>query len=107
MSEAATTDVYKTAEGGWRVADSRVSLDSVVYAFRDGRSAEEIAVEFPALTVQQVCAAIAFYLRNQREIDAHLSQQEAKWVELAEGSERQHDRLLNRLRNGRESDAEE
>jgi hypothetical protein len=30
-------EVIRTAEGGWRVAETRVSLDSIVYAYKNGR----------------------------------------------------------------------
>ena len=59
-------------DGGYWVAGSRVSLDSIVYAFLDGQSAESIAQSFPVLTLEQVYGAIAFYLANRAEIDSYL-----------------------------------
>lgn len=99
VSEVATIYVHETAEGGWRVGDSRVSLDSVVYAYWEGKSPEAIAEEFPALSVEQVYGAVAFYLRNRVEIDKYLSRQDAKWQQLAAKSDAEHGPLLNRLRN--------
>ena len=58
--------------GGYYVLGTRVSLDSVVYAFLRGESPEDIAESFPALGLEQVYGAIAFYLANQRTIDAYL-----------------------------------
>ena len=56
---------------GWSVRDSRVSLDSLIFAFRDGLSPETIAREcFPTLRLEQVYGAIAFYLANRLELDA-------------------------------------
>ena len=101
MSEAATIYVRKTAEGGWRVADSRVSLDSVICAYWEGNSPESIADEFPTLSVEQIYGAIAFYLRNRVEIDEYLAQQDDKWTTLAAQSELLHGPLLNRLRQSR------
>lgn len=51
--------------GGYYVLGPRVSLDSVVYAFLRGESPEGIAESFPALSLEQVYGAIAFYLGNQ------------------------------------------
>lgn len=65
--------VEQRDEGYW-VAGSRVSLDSIVYAFLDGQSAESIAQSFPVLTLEQVYGAIAFYLANRSEIDTYLGQ---------------------------------
>ncbi len=59
-------------EGAYRIADTRVSLDSLVYLFREGMSAESMVESYPALTLEQVHGALAFYLGNQTEIDAYL-----------------------------------
>jgi len=61
-------------DGGYWVAGSRVSLDSIAYAFLDGQSAESIAQSFPVLTLEQVYGAIAFYLANRSQIDSYLVQ---------------------------------
>jgi uncharacterized protein (DUF433 family) len=63
-------------EGGYYVAGKRVSLDSIVYAFREGESPETIQQNFPSLTLEQVYGAIAFYLGHQPEIDANIRQGE-------------------------------
>jgi uncharacterized protein (DUF433 family) len=61
-------------EGIYRVGDTRVSLDSLVYLFREGMSAESMVECYPALTLEQVHGALAFYLGNQKEIDSYLAQ---------------------------------
>ena len=58
-------------EGYW-VAGTRVSLDSIVYAFLDGQAPESIGQSFPVLTLEQVYGAIAFYLAHQPEIETYL-----------------------------------
>ncbi len=60
----------------YRIANTRISLDSVVYAFRDGQTAESIAQSFPLLTLEQVYGAIAVYLANREEVDAYLEKEE-------------------------------
>ncbi len=62
------------SEGAYRIADTRVSLDSLVYLFREGMSAESMVDSYPALTLEQVHGALAFYLGNQKEIDAYLTE---------------------------------
>jgi uncharacterized protein (DUF433 family) len=54
------------------IEGTRISLDSVVYAFRSGLSPESIVQSFPLLTLEQVYGTIAFYLANRAEIDAYL-----------------------------------
>jgi uncharacterized protein (DUF433 family) len=56
-------------EGKYRIAETRVSLDSVVYAFRRGASPESIQRSYPSLTLEQICGAITFYLSHQEDID--------------------------------------
>ncbi len=63
---------------GYWVSGSRVSLESVVFAFLDGLSPETIAAEcFPVLTLEQVYGVITYYLSHRQEIDAYLRQAEA------------------------------
>lgn len=52
---------------------TRISLDSIVYAFQQGLSPESIVQSFPLLTLEQVYGAITFYLANRNEIDAPVS----------------------------------
>jgi uncharacterized protein (DUF433 family) len=59
-------------EGGYWVVGTRVSLDSIVYAFLAGQTAESITQAFPVLTLEQVYGSIAFYLANRSSIDAYL-----------------------------------
>ena len=67
-------------DNAYWVADSRISLDSVVYAFLEGLSPETISVEcFPALSLEQVYGAITFYLANRCEIDKYLQQRRAEY----------------------------
>jgi uncharacterized protein (DUF433 family) len=60
------------SQGAYRISDTRVSLDSLVYLFREGVSAESMVESYPALTLEQVHGALAFYLANQKEIDEYL-----------------------------------
>lgn len=69
-------------EGVYRVATTSVSLDSIVYAFLAGQTAESIAQSFPVLTLEQVYGAITFYLANRSDIDAYLRREEAEFETL-------------------------
>ncbi len=63
-------------EGYW-IANSRVSLDTIVYAFLDGQSPEAIAQSLPVLTLEQVYGSIAFYLAHQPEVETYLEKSKA------------------------------
>jgi uncharacterized protein (DUF433 family) len=74
MPQASMHKEYVTnVEGAYRIGDTRVSLDSLVYLFREGISAEGMVENYPALSLEQVHGALAFYLANQKEIDSYLA----------------------------------
>ncbi|TVR60419.1 MAG: DUF433 domain-containing protein [Candidatus Competibacteraceae bacterium] len=77
--------VEKT-EGMYQLAGTRVSLDSIVYAFWRGQTAESIAQSFPVLTLEHVYGALTFYLANQSEIDAYLKAAEAEFEALRQAA---------------------
>ena len=62
--------------GGFYVAGTRVSLDSIVYSFKTGDSPETIRQNFSSLTLEQVYGAIAFYLAHKQKVDANISEGE-------------------------------
>lgn len=73
----------ETRDGSYWIAETRVSLDSIVYAFLDGFSPEAIATEcFPTLTLEQVYGTITYYLAHRQEIDAYLEREEAELTTL-------------------------
>ena len=59
-------------EGGYWIAGTRISLDSIVYAFLEGQAPESIQRSFPLVTLEQVYGAITYYLAHRDEIDAYL-----------------------------------
>jgi uncharacterized protein (DUF433 family) len=81
--------VEKRDEGFW-VAGKRISLDSIVYAFRRGQSPESIKRSFPLLTLEEIYGAIAFYLANQTEIDDYLVAEESEFEKMRESSGNAH-----------------
>ena len=77
--------VEQRDQGYW-VAGTRISLDSIVYAFLNGQTAESIAQAFPALALEQVYGATAFYLANRSEIDVYLIEAKADFEALRQSS---------------------
>src|SRR5271165_4164042 len=69
-------------EGVYYVRETRISLDSIIYAFREGCSPESIREDFEGLTLARVYGAIAFYLDHQADIDAYLARRKEQWDEL-------------------------
>ncbi|MBE2202117.1 MAG: DUF433 domain-containing protein [Anaerolinea sp.] len=57
----------KTEQGEIFLAGTRVGLWQIVQAYESGSSPEQIVLDFPALSLTQIYAAITYYLVN-REI---------------------------------------
>ena len=67
-------EYVRLVDGQYQVGGTRVSLDSLVYLFREGMSVEGMVDSYPALTLEQVLGALAFYLGNRQEIDGYLTE---------------------------------
>lgn len=76
MTAAVTKPYVEFKEQGYRVIGTRISLDSIVYAFRKGLTPESIAQAYPLLNLEKVYGAITFYLANRSDIDAYLISEE-------------------------------
>lgn len=88
-------------EGAYRIAGTRVSLDSIVYAFRRGASPESIQRSFPSVTLEQIYGAITFYLSHQEEIDRYLLNGEAEHEKLLAASRAAHPEFYEKLERAR------
>src|ERR1700686_2833870 len=90
------------ADGVVRIAGTRVTLDTLVAAFREGATAETIAEQYPSLRLADVYMALGYYLRHQQEVDVYLQRrgQEAAHVRQENETKFQpmgvRDRLLAR-----------
>src|SRR5437016_2075366 len=89
-------------EGTYRIDGTRVSLDSVVYAYRRGASPESIQRSFPSLTLEQVHGALAFYLSHRAEIDKYLVEGEQEFEKLRQTSHEKHPDWYEKLCRARE-----
>jgi len=75
------------ADGAVRVGGTRVTLDSVVYSFNQGATAEEIAQQYPALTLADVYGAITYYLHFRDEVDAYLARRQQETIQVQQQNE--------------------
>ena len=89
-------------DGNYYVAGTRISLDSIVHAYRRGESPETIRQNFELLRLEEVYGAIADYLANQAEIDAYLIRQSEKWAEGRRNAEPLSADLRERLMRARD-----
>src|SRR5258705_11561892 len=59
-----------------RINGTRVTLQTLVYAFRQGDSPEQIVESYPVLRLADVYTVIAYYLNRRDEDDAYVREQE-------------------------------
>jgi uncharacterized protein (DUF433 family) len=55
-----------------RIKGHRIGIDDVLAYYLDGYAPEEIAANLPTLSLEQIHAAITYYLRNRAAMDAYL-----------------------------------
>ena len=101
--EAETVPLVSDADGRLCVSGTRITLDTVVTAFGDGATAEEIVQQYPALRLGDVYAILTFYIRRRPDIDAYVRQRRRDAEAVRGENERRFDpegvreRLMARL----------
>ncbi len=72
----------KIRGGRPKIAGTGLTVNRIVGWYKMGMTPEEIALEYPHLTLAQVHAALAYYHANRPEIEADIPQEEvaaAQW----------------------------
>ena len=62
--------------GTIRVAGTRITLDTLIGAYKRGDTPQEIAEGFPSLGLAVIYSVIAYYLHHQAELDQYLEEGE-------------------------------
>ncbi len=94
MSALPTTAVvplHTDANGTIRVQGTRVTLDTIVTAFRAGATAEEIIQKYPSVALADVYQIIAHYLNHTAEVEVYLSRRQAEAAILKSQVEQRFD----------------
>jgi uncharacterized protein (DUF433 family) len=79
-------------EGRPHIAGTGVSVGRIGILWSQGFTVEEIADDY-TLSLEQACAALAYYLHNRAAIDEDLRQQDEETDRIAEAYYREHGRL--------------
>jgi uncharacterized protein (DUF433 family) len=66
-----------TPEGVVHISGTRVPLETVVRAFRQGATPEAIVQDYPTVTLAQVYAVLAYYLAQRDAVDAYVAERAA------------------------------
>jgi uncharacterized protein (DUF433 family) len=97
------TDAY----GVVRVRKTRVTLDTVVTAFLEGCTPEEIVEQYPSLQLPDIYVVIGYYLRHRDEVDTYLAQRQRQADVIQQEAEQRfnpigtRDRLIARYNQAR------
>ena len=101
----ATIPLKTDKDGVIRVSKTRVSLDTIVNAFLEGLTAEEIAAQYPVVPLADVYSVIGYYLHQKKKVDAYLTRREKFAEKVRRHNEARFDqsgvreRLLARKKN--------
>jgi uncharacterized protein (DUF433 family) len=95
------------ANGVIRVSNTRVTLDTVVTAFKEGATAEEIAQQYPIVPLADIYYVIGYYLRRRDEVESYLGKRKEEADELQNQVEARfnpvgiRERLMARQKSGK------
>ena len=70
------TPIETHIDGVVRVAKTQVTLDTVVSAFLEGCTPEEISEQYPSLQLSDIYWAISYYLGYRDEVDAYTAERQ-------------------------------
>ncbi|MEQ1507564.1 MAG: DUF433 domain-containing protein [Myxococcota bacterium] len=104
LASTMTHPLREDADGIIRVGPTRVTLQTVITAYDQGAGAEEIAMRYPVLTLEQVYGTISFYLSHEHALRGYLDEQRAAGETARREAEQRPAvaRLRERLRERRQ-----
>ena len=109
MATLTTTEIIPLetdADGVMRISNTRVTLDTIVTAFKDGATAEEIAQQYPTVPLADVYYVIGYYLHKKDEVESYLEKRNHEADKLQEQMEARfnpvgiRERLTAKQKNG-------
>jgi uncharacterized protein (DUF433 family) len=68
----------KAPEMAIRIKGHRIGIEHVLAYYHEGYTPEEIAQEFPGLSLEKIYATITFYLAHQESLDVYLARLRAR-----------------------------
>jgi uncharacterized protein (DUF433 family) len=101
------TPIETDSHGVVRVAKTRVTLDTVVTAFLEGCTPEEIGEQYPSLQLSDIYLVIGYYLRHRDEVHTYLAERQSQANVIQQEAEQRfspigvRDRLFSRHNQSR------
>jgi uncharacterized protein (DUF433 family) len=72
--------------GRLRLDGTRITVDRIAVLYKQGLTAEDIALTYPHLPIGKIYAALAYYHANREEIESVLAAEDALFEELAKAN---------------------
>ena len=101
-----TIPLATDADGVIRVGGTRVTLDTVIAAYQDGATAEEVVERYPTLNLGDVYTVFGYYIHHEAEVESYLKKRRKDAERVRAENESRHSpigvraRLLARRRTG-------
>jgi uncharacterized protein (DUF433 family) len=89
-----TVPLQADEHGVIRVGATRVTLQTIIYAYQQHESPEQIVQSFDTLKLADIYAVIAYYFSHQDEVDDYLRQQEDEAGRIRREVETQHPEMF-------------
>ncbi len=90
MADTLTTEhvpLVMGTDGVMRVGGTRVTIETLVAAFSEGATAEEIAQQYPSVSLADVYQVIGYYLRHSSKLDPYLAARQQKMDDTRSSNE--------------------
>lgn len=91
LAESTSIIPLTTTDGVIRITGTRVTLDTVVGAFNDGATAEEIVQQYPSLALADVYTVLGYYLNRKASVDAYIAERQQRSAAVRVQNEQRFD----------------
>lgn len=79
------------SDGVVRVSGTRITFDTIIYAFLDGATSEEIAQQYPTLSLPDIYSVIGYYLNQHAKVNKYLQRREKFAAKVKQQNESRFD----------------
>lgn len=90
MSSAAAVmelPLQTDSDGVIRVSGTRIRLETVLFAFNEGATPEEIVQDYPSLQLADVYSLIGYYLHRRDEVESYLQKRAQHRAQIRQENE--------------------
>ena len=86
-----------------RLRGSRIGIEAILSEYQEGALPEEIALNYPPITLEQVYAAITYFLSHRPDMEEYLDRWTARGEQALSQQDETYSAVMHRLAQTRES----